>query len=254
MDGTLFFSADDGVTRRELWKSDGTAAGTVLVKDIQPGTGRYGYPYSSRPDQLTAVRGRLFFTADDGEHGRELWKSDGTAAGTVLVKDINPGVAGSRPVYLTDVNGTLFFAADDGVHGQELWKSDGTDRRHRAGRGRQPVGDRFRSRRNSSGATGRPSSSPTTGCTAASCGRATAPRPAPSWSRTSTPAARTAVRYGSDPNFLVMVGDTLFFTANDGVHGTELWKSDGTAAGTVLVKDINPGSFTAMRSAPIRSA
>ena len=52
-----------------------------------------------------------------------------------------------------------------------------------------------------------------------------------------------------------MVGDTLFFAANDGVHGTELWKSDGTEAGTVLVKDINPGSFLRLcRSAPIHSA
>src|SRR6516165_123726 len=52
--------------------------------------------------------------------------SDGTAAGTVLVKDINPGGAGSNPGGLIDVNGTLFFAANDGTHGTELWKSDGT--------------------------------------------------------------------------------------------------------------------------------
>ena len=48
--------------------------------------------------------------------------------------------------------------------------------------------------------------------------------------------------YGSNPQYLTNVGGTLFFTANDGINGTELWKSDGTAAGTVLVKDINPGS------------
>ena len=59
---------------------------------------------------------------------RELWKSDGTAAGTVMVKDINldPYSWGGSPRNLTDVNGTLFFAADDDVHGFELWKSDGT--------------------------------------------------------------------------------------------------------------------------------
>ena len=56
----------------------------------------------------------------------ELWKTDGTAGGTVLVKDINPGAAGSNIKNLVNVNGTLYFSANDGTHGNELWKSDGT--------------------------------------------------------------------------------------------------------------------------------
>ncbi|BBH39037.1 hypothetical protein myaer102_15570 [Microcystis viridis NIES-102] len=67
-----------------------------LVKDINPG--------SSNPYDLTAVGNTLFFAASDGVNGRELWKSDGTAAGTVLVKDINPGsgfYTSSNPRYLT---------------------------------------------------------------------------------------------------------------------------------------------------------
>jgi len=64
--------------------------------------------------------------ADDGTNGNELWKSDGTALGTVLVKDINAESSGSNPSILTNVNGTLYFRSNDGTNGTELWKSDGT--------------------------------------------------------------------------------------------------------------------------------
>ena len=93
---TLYFSANDGVNGTELWKSDGTAAGTVLVKDIFPSVS-----WSSSPRYLTAVGNTLFFSANDGVNGEELWRSDGTAAGTVLVKDIFPGSSNSSPVSLT---------------------------------------------------------------------------------------------------------------------------------------------------------
>ena len=81
----------------------------------------------SRPEFLTNVNGTLFFAATDGGSTRqELWKSDGTLAGTILVKDIWPGFGSSSPQFLTNVNGTLFFSAHDSVSGFEPWKSDGT--------------------------------------------------------------------------------------------------------------------------------
>ncbi|MFQ5603319.1 MAG: ELWxxDGT repeat protein [bacterium] len=116
VDGTLFFRADDGTTGKELWKSDGTAAGTVLVKDIHP-TG------SSNPSEITNVDGMAYFRADDGQHGVELWRSDGTAAGTVMIKDIHP-TGKSTPVEFTVVNGKLYFSANDGFNGRELWVLD----------------------------------------------------------------------------------------------------------------------------------
>ena len=93
---------------------DGANAQVALVKDINNG------PDSSSPSGLVVVDNTLFFAADDGTHGTELWMSNGTLFITSLVKDINPGNANSSPTGLTDVNGTLFFAADDGTHGVEL--------------------------------------------------------------------------------------------------------------------------------------
>src|SRR5258706_534078 len=91
-----------------------------LVKDINQ-TGA-----ESRPTQLARVGDRVFFAANDGVHGIELWVSNGTSGGTYLVKDINPGPGDSSPRSIADINGIAYFSADDGVHGLGLWKSDGT--------------------------------------------------------------------------------------------------------------------------------
>ena len=69
----------------------------------------------------------LYVVADDAAHGRELWRSDGTASGTMLLRDIVPGRTGSRPVFLGQSAGLLFFSADDGEHGREPWRTDGTE-------------------------------------------------------------------------------------------------------------------------------
>lgn len=135
----LFLTVDDGFTGRELWRSDGAlgyldaqpdlrfpasgGSGTQRVKDIRPGT------QGSEPLHLTwePTESLLFFSADDGSSGRELWSTDGTTAGTSMVADICIGARGSGLSHLIAWNGRLFFQADDCSTGPELWVSDGTE-------------------------------------------------------------------------------------------------------------------------------
>ena len=112
--GTLFFAATDS-TGTHLWKSNGTSQGTTRVLGENPS------PDGQYPDQLTNVNGTLFFVAgSDSYYDRDLWKSDGTAAGTMLVTN-----AVFNPKELTAVGSTLYFTVRDS-RGETLWKSDGT--------------------------------------------------------------------------------------------------------------------------------
>jgi ELWxxDGT repeat protein len=157
------------------------------VKDINP-----GLPYSVTWDDTPVVmNGKVYFLAEDETHGIELWTSDGTGAGTHLVKDIDPGIVTPQIQSLTVAGNNIFFVANDGAHGHELWVSDGTDV------GTHLVKDIY-------------------------------------------PNLGDALINNQDT--LCAVSNKLFFTANDGVHGNELWVSDGSDAGTALVKDIQSGA------------
>lgn len=124
--GTLVFIGYDATHGYELWKSDGTTSGTVLVKDINPGTSSAfpGGPNDFNPNFKT-INGVLYFAAKDDINGIELWKSDGTEAGTTRIKDINP-TGDSYPAEFTLFNNEIFFRANEPSSGYELWKTDGT--------------------------------------------------------------------------------------------------------------------------------
>ena len=98
----------------------------VLVKDINPGTSNYGYYNNSRPIELIEFNGKLYFSADDGENGRELWVSDGTTEGTNLFADLNSDANASYPSNFTEIGDQLYFSATTAENGRELWVSDGT--------------------------------------------------------------------------------------------------------------------------------
>lgn len=186
----IYFSAY-GLESREIYKTDGTEAGTDLFYDIN--TDANG---GSTPDQFTVLGTKLTFVAKHNSLGRELFKTNGNTGNLTLIKDINTS-GDSNPTSVTEIGGLLYFSADNGSVGQELWKSNGL---------------------NGSGTTMIKDINPTGDSNAS--------------------------------KFILFNGD-IYFTADDGVNGIELWKTDGSNAGTTLVKDINltgsslPDYFTA---------
>jgi ELWxxDGT repeat protein len=110
---------------------DRTAPSAAVLSDVNVGptgsapaflNGERWFTEISSPNGQT----RVFFVANDGQSGAELWMTNGTPGNAQRVRDIRQGSADSSPRFLTNVNGTLFFAADDGQSGFELWRSDGT--------------------------------------------------------------------------------------------------------------------------------
>ncbi len=182
--GVLYFTASDGSNGTELWRSDGTSSGTVMIKDINSGSG------SSFMGSMVLFNNRVYFNAYDGSNGSELWVSDGSSVGTKMVKDIRAGSSSSNPSALTVSDDMLYFTANDGSTSNELWKTDGTEE------GTELVKDI------------RPGSSSSS----------------------------------SNGLYFNKNDEMLYFYANDGVNGTELWKSDGTEIGTNMVIDLNNGS------------
>lgn len=182
----FYFSAAAPTSGREMWSSDGTAAGTVLLKDITPGT----EGSNLRGLYKTTLAGNfVYFVCNTPGEGEELWRTDGTAAGTILLKDIKPAALSSTPIILGTYSNKLIFSADDLVHGREPWLSDGTPG------GTSMLRD-----------------------------------------------IATGAMSSSADHFIEFNGKMLF-TASDFMHGQEVWQSDGTGIGTTMLKDIQPGNW-----------
>ncbi len=199
----------------------------VLLKDINPNG-------NSSAVHITCIGDVAYFYADDGVHGQELWKTDGTANGTVLVKDIVVGATGSFAQDFMELNGTTYFLATfDGV--QQLWQTDGTTAGTQFALDFADVDgllswDEFAKAGDRIYFTGQ----------TAELGREL-------WSTDATVAGTQLVADikpgtgNSGIDYPAEYDGKLYFEASDGVAGGELWVSDGTAAGTMMVKDIYPG-------------
>ncbi|MEO8503126.1 MAG: ELWxxDGT repeat protein [Acidobacteriota bacterium] len=123
MGGSLYFLTVDWNSAGRISRSDGTALGTTPIADLP----RYFDPTQQTPVyKLIATTSRLFFVWIDSQHGKELWTSDGTAAGSRLVVDLDAGPDSSSPTELTPADDQLYFTATDGLHGAELFRTDGT--------------------------------------------------------------------------------------------------------------------------------
>ncbi len=226
--GKIFFGASDPVHGTELWVTDGTPAGTHMVKDVNPGAGSsVGLP------QLQVFGNVVLVFLDDGVNGRELWRSDGTEAGTYILKDIFVGEEASatfdEPFGILD--GLAVFTAEDETFGEEPWVTDGT-----------PSGTIRLADCNTSG-DGRPENFERAGdwiyfqVNATGFGTEL-------WKTDGTPGGTSIVKNirsgtsSSTPKPIMALGDEVLFfaTGDDGIR--KLWRSDGSDAGTVMIADL----------------
>lgn len=182
LNGRVYSAAQTSGDGTELYGTDGTPAGTAMVRDINPGSG------SSNPAGLLRVGDTVYFAAV-GADGEELWVTDGTLGGTVMLRDINPGAGSSEPRNLVQLGSRVLFTATDVDHGVELWATNGS-----------PTSTRLLADVNSGS--------------------------------------------GDGVTFLpgVTLNGELWFTASDPAHGQELWRSDGTPSGSRRAGELMAGA------------
>lgn len=198
-----------------IHKSDGTATGTV------------GFANITASSPFVVSGSNMYFTSYEPATGNELWKTDGTVSGTVMIKDIRIGNYDGGINQMTDVNGTLFFLADNGVNGTELWKSDGT------ATGTVMVKDITLG--------GIYSHTVCSSLTAVNGILYFVKGTYELWKSDGTEAGTVLVRPSTNiqPTSLINVNGTLFFECGTLSTGAEICKTDGTTEGTILIKDNN---------------
>lgn len=235
---SVFFAASDTVHGRELWKCDLTTFATTLVKDIRPTSA------SSSPHSLAECNGKLLFVCNADAstiNGDELWVSDGTNAGTKLLMDVVPGKGASGiDGSITTVSGIAYFDANATTgSGAVPWRSDGTTA------GTYQLVNPGTSFAYPGAFTSYGGSTYFFMRTGNSSGEYSL------WKSTGTSAVLIKERVARRlPDVVVIANNRMFFRGYDSTSGEEVWKSDGTAAGTVRVTEVGPGSASGLDSYP----
>lgn len=183
--GQIFFTLDDERHGKEFWRTNGTEAGTQLIKDINPDEeSGMGTIYGILED-------KIIFSANDGVHGSEVWVTQGTRSSTKMIQDLNPGPQGS--IYSGVILGDYFYFSGIGSGGRELYRTQGEENSISL------VKDFYQ-----------------------------------------------GVNFSGDPNSgdpteLTVAGNNIYMHARDEEHGKELWKYDASNNTTTMLKDISPG-------------
>lgn len=230
----LYFRAFNSTNGTELWVTDGTTAGTIMLKDINPGNSS---GVSAIYIDYAEYNGKLYFAADDGTNGRELWVTDGTSNGTQMLKDINPN-GGSDAGGFTEYNGKLYFYASNGTNGRELWVTDGTSSGTQMLKDINPNGNAY---------PGYFTVYNNELYFSADGGDQQVGRGL--WKTDGTTSGTVLVSSldfqggAHNPQDLIVFNGILYFSAGDEYDGQELWRSNGTLSGTYQVKNINTANY-----------
>ncbi|MEX1189743.1 MAG: T9SS type A sorting domain-containing protein [Bacteroidia bacterium] len=240
----ILFMGDDGIHGREPWVSDGTEAGTFMLKDILEG--EYSSVASSdetddyQNNYFTPINGKMIFRANDGVHGSEPWITDGTPEGTMLLKDVLPGDDGCYPTRRSLYNGKIYFRASYGQgNAFEMWVTDGTTEGTQRFHGVAPSGFGY-SAIHSDGKLYFNADS-------AGIGQEL-------WVTDGTVSGTMMVKdaypgvYSHEPSYIISLGDKLIYSGDSAGYSEQPWVSDGTEEGTYLIKQINSSNYQFSRN------